>query len=94
MFELVQEMMFVNTCVKFCDNWLRNEVCRAVTPFEHIRTYIRADPYIPCEGIKKREPNNQISYKTLPMSLCFASITTKMRKSTLQTVLNIPHSSP
>ena len=30
-FELVQQMMFVNTCVKFRDNQLRNEVCRAVT---------------------------------------------------------------
>ena len=36
-FELVQEMMFVNTRVKFHDNRFRNEVCRAVTPFEHIR---------------------------------------------------------
>ena len=49
MFELVQEMMFVNTCVKFRDNRLRNEVCRAVTPLGHVR----ADPYIPCEGIIK-----------------------------------------
>ena len=32
--KLVQEMMFVNMCVKFRDNWLRNEVCRALTPFQ------------------------------------------------------------
>ena len=36
-FELVQEMMFVNTCVKFRDNRLRNEDCKAVMPFEHVR---------------------------------------------------------
>ena len=35
-FELVQEIMFVNTCVKFRDNRLRNEVCRAVTPLGHV----------------------------------------------------------
>ena len=33
-FELVQEMMFVNTCVEVRDNQLRNEVCRAVRPFQ------------------------------------------------------------
>ena len=33
-FEHIQEMMFVNTCVKFHDNRLRNEVCRAVMPFQ------------------------------------------------------------
>ena len=27
-------MMFVNTCVKFHDNQLRNEVCRTVMPFQ------------------------------------------------------------
>ena len=27
-------MIFVNTCVKFRDNRLRNEVCRAVTKFQ------------------------------------------------------------
>ena len=32
-FKLLQEM-FVNTCVKFRDNQLRNEVCRAVMPFQ------------------------------------------------------------
>ena len=39
--------------MKFRDNWLRNEVCRAVTLFEHVRTNVSvgADPYIPCEGI-------------------------------------------
>ena len=41
-FELVQEMMFVNMCVRFRDNWLRNEVCRPVTPFKHVRTNICA----------------------------------------------------
>ena len=51
MFEIVQEIMFVNVWVKFRDNWLRNEVCRAVTLFEHVRMYVRADPYIPCKGI-------------------------------------------
>ena len=50
-FKLVQEMMFVNKWVKFRDNRLRNEVCRAVTPFQYKQTYVRADPYIPCEGI-------------------------------------------
>ena len=39
--ELVQEMMFVNTCVKFRDNGLRNEVCRAMTLFECEQTYVR-----------------------------------------------------
>ena len=33
-FELVQEMMFVNMCVKFRDNQLRNEVSRVVMPFQ------------------------------------------------------------
>ena len=33
-FELIQEMMFANNCVKFRENRLRNEVCRAVTPFQ------------------------------------------------------------
>ena len=33
-FELVQGMMLVNTCVKFRDNRLRNEVCRAVMQFQ------------------------------------------------------------
>ena len=41
MFELVQEMMFVNTCVKFCHNQLRNELCRAVTPSGQVRTNVR-----------------------------------------------------
>ena len=50
-FEFVQEMMFVNTCVKFRDNRLRNEVCRAVAPLGHVRTNVQADPYIPWEGI-------------------------------------------
>ena len=40
-FELVQEMMFVNTYENFRDNRLRNEVFRAVMPFEHIRTNVR-----------------------------------------------------
>ena len=54
-FKLEQEIMFVNTCVKFRNNRLRNEVYRAVTPFEWERTYehtyVGTDPYIPCEGI-------------------------------------------
>ena len=54
-FELVQEMIFVNTCAKFRDDWLRNEVCRAVTPLGHV--YVWADPYIPCEGIIKKDSN-------------------------------------
>ena len=41
----------MNMCVKFRDNRLRNEICRAVTPFQYKCTYVRADPYIPCEGI-------------------------------------------
>ena len=53
-FKLVQGMMFVNECVKFRDNWLRNEVCRE--QWRHLnmyeQTYVRVDPYIPCEGIK------------------------------------------
>ena len=40
MFELVQKMMFVNTSVKFRDNRLRNEVCRAATPLGHVRTNV------------------------------------------------------
>ena len=39
-FELVKEMMFMNMCVKFHDNRLRNEVCKAVTPFGHVRKKI------------------------------------------------------
>ena len=39
-FELVQEMMFVNMCVKFRDNRLRNEVCRAVTLFQGAAPYL------------------------------------------------------
>ena len=27
-------MMFVHMCVKFCHNRLRNEACRALTPFQ------------------------------------------------------------
>ena len=54
-FEFIQEMMFVNMCVKFRDNRLRNEVCRAVMLLGHVRMnvcmYVRADPYIPSEGI-------------------------------------------
>ena len=46
-FELVQEMMFVNTCVKFRDNHLRNEVCRAVTPLGHIHKNERRYGQIP-----------------------------------------------
>ena len=46
-FELVQEMMFVNMCVKFCDNQLRNEVCRAVTPLGHVRMNVRTYGQIP-----------------------------------------------
>ena len=57
-FKLVQEMTFVNMCMKFRDNQLRNEVCRAVTPFQagspllggfqvtcdaHVRTRTRDD---------------------------------------------------
>ena len=37
MFKLLQEMMSVNTWVKFRDNRLRNEFCKVVTPFEHVR---------------------------------------------------------
>ena len=33
-FELIREMKFVNTYGKFHDNRLRNEVCRAVMPFQ------------------------------------------------------------
>ena len=33
-FQLVQEMMFVNMCAKLRHNRLRNEVCRMVTPFQ------------------------------------------------------------
>ena len=40
MFELIQEMMFVNMCVKFRDNRLRNEVCKAVTPLGDVRTNV------------------------------------------------------
>ena len=41
----------MNTCVNFCDNRLRNEACREVKLFEYERTYVWANPYIPCEGI-------------------------------------------
>ena len=40
-FELVQKMMFVNMCVKFLDNRLRNEVCRAVTLLGKVQMNIR-----------------------------------------------------
>ena len=39
--ELVQEMTFVNTCVKFCDNWIRNKKSvkfNAHTVFDHRRS--------------------------------------------------------
>ena len=56
--KLVQEIMSVNTCVKFHDNQLRNEVCRAMKKFQgaspllgglhvtcdaHVRTRTRHD---------------------------------------------------
>ena len=56
-FEIIQEMIFVNTCVKYRDNWFLNEVCRAVTPFQgglyetcdaHVRTCTRDDV---CENV-------------------------------------------
>ena len=39
-FELVQEMMFVNTCVNIRDNRLRNEVCRVVMLLGLVRTNV------------------------------------------------------
>ena len=42
--EIIQGMMFVNTCVKFHDNRLRNEVCRVVMKFNPsppVSIYIR-----------------------------------------------------
>ena len=53
MFKLVQEMMFVNTCVKFRHNRLRNELCRAVMPFQYKRTYVHTGRSLYThEGIK------------------------------------------
>ena len=52
-FELVQEMMFVNTCVKFRDNRLRNEVCREVTPFQGQKPPIKGVTR-PCSNSYKR----------------------------------------
>ena len=48
-FELVQEMMFVNMCVKFCDNWLRNKVCRAVTAFQGGRSPLVRGLHVTCD---------------------------------------------
>ena len=74
MFELIQEMMFVNMCVKFHNNPLRNEVCRAVTPLGHVRTnvrtnvctyvrtYVQEDPYILCEGIIMVDRMRMVKY--------------------------------
>ena len=49
-FKLVQEMMFVNTCVKFRDNWLRNEVCRAVMPFQGGRSPLLGGLHVTCDA--------------------------------------------
>ena len=48
-FKLIQEM-FVNTCVKFCDNRLRNEVCRAVTPFQGGRSPLLGGLHVTCDA--------------------------------------------
>ena len=45
-FKVVQEMMFVNMCLKFWDNRLRNEVCRAVTPFQGGRLHVTCDDHV------------------------------------------------
>ena len=52
MFELVKEMLFVNTCVKFRHNRLRNEVYRAVTPLGHVRMNIRTYGQIPIYPVR------------------------------------------
>ena len=49
-FELVQEMMFVNTCVKFRDNRLKNEVCTAVTPFQGGRSPLLGGLHVTCDA--------------------------------------------
>ena len=49
-FELIQEMMFVNTCVKFRDNRLRNEVCRAGTPLQGGRSPLLRGLYVTCDA--------------------------------------------
>ena len=49
-FELVQEMMFVNMWVKFCDNRLRNEVCRAVTPFQVGTSPVLGGLHVTCDA--------------------------------------------
>ena len=48
--ELVQEMMFVNTCMKLCDNRLRNEVCRSVKPFQGSRSPVLGGLHVTCDA--------------------------------------------
>ena len=49
-FRTRQEMMFVNTCVKFHDNRLRNEVCRAVMPFQGGRSPLLGGFHVSCDA--------------------------------------------
>ena len=49
-FELVQETMFVNMCVKFRDNQLRNEVCRVVTPFQGGQKTLLGGLHVTCDA--------------------------------------------
>ena len=49
-FELVQEMMFVNTCAKFRDNRLRNEVCRAVMLFRGGSPILGGGLHVTCDA--------------------------------------------
>ena len=49
-FEFVQEMMFVNMCVKFHDNQLRNEVCRAMMPFQGWKSPLLGGLHVTCDA--------------------------------------------
>ena len=49
-FELVQEVMFVNMCVKFRDNQSRNEVCKAATLFQGGRSPLLGGLHVTCDA--------------------------------------------
>ena len=49
-FELIKEIMFANMCVKFHGNRFRNEVCRAMTPFQGGQPPIRGGLHVTCDA--------------------------------------------
>ena len=81
-FKLVQEMMFVNMCVKFHDNRLRIEVCGAVTPFQgsspllgglhmtrdaHVRTHTRDAVCEQCVKFRHNWLRNEVCRAVMPL---------------------------